>query len=154
MPALVALKNTFLQIFDGMRGSPSQMRVAAALATAKRCNKFVILHNKGMLFHTSPRPSLSANAEPARHPRRRLRTPPSLSPDQLTIIRLEDGEERAIRGFCRRGQNLLTHLFLIQGCRFEEAALSRDDLTEVERRILKVLLSVEREQAVSLLVLP
>jgi len=64
MPALVALKNTCLQIFDGMRGSPSQMRIAAALATAKRCNKFVILRNKGLLFHTSPRPSHRANAEP------------------------------------------------------------------------------------------
>ena len=72
------------------------MRIAAALVTAKRCNKFVILHNKGLLSHTSPRPSHSANAEPARHPRRRLRTPPSRSPDQVTIIRLEDGEERAL----------------------------------------------------------
>jgi hypothetical protein len=54
MPALVALKNTCLQIFDGMRGSPSQMRIAAALVTAERCNKFVILHNKEILFHTSP----------------------------------------------------------------------------------------------------
>jgi transposase len=33
---------------------------------------------------------------------------------------------------------------LIQGCRFEEAALSRGDLSEVEWRILKVLLPVER----------
>jgi transposase len=34
---------------------------------------------------------------------------------------------------------------LIQGCRFEEAALSRGDLSEVEWRILKILLPVERE---------
>jgi transposase len=34
---------------------------------------------------------------------------------------------------------------LIQGCRFEEAALSRGDLTEVEWRILKILLPVERQ---------
>jgi transposase len=34
---------------------------------------------------------------------------------------------------------------LIQGCRFEEAALSRGDLSEVEWRILKVLLPVERD---------
>jgi transposase len=34
---------------------------------------------------------------------------------------------------------------LIQGCRFEEAALSRGDLTEAEWRVLKVLLPVERE---------
>jgi transposase len=33
---------------------------------------------------------------------------------------------------------------LIQGCRFEEAALSRGDLTEVEWRILKGLLPIER----------
>jgi transposase len=33
---------------------------------------------------------------------------------------------------------------LIQGCRFEEAALSRGDLTEVEWRILRVLLPIER----------
>jgi transposase len=37
------------------------------------------------------------------------------------------------------------NLVLIQGCRFEEAALSRGDLTEVEWRILRVLLSVERK---------
>jgi transposase len=36
---------------------------------------------------------------------------------------------------------------LIQGCRFEEAALSLGNLSEVERRILSVLLPVEREQA-------
>jgi hypothetical protein len=54
MAALVALKDAGLQIVDGMRASPSQMRIAAALATAKRCNKLVILHNYGMVFHTSP----------------------------------------------------------------------------------------------------
>jgi len=37
------------------------------------------------------------------------------------------------------------NLVLIQGCRFEEAALSRGDLTEVEWRILRVLLPVERK---------
>ena len=37
------------------------------------------------------------------------------------------------------------NLELIQGCRFEEAALSRGDLSEVEWRILRVLLPVERE---------
>lgn len=36
---------------------------------------------------------------------------------------------------------------LIQGCGFEEAALSRGDLTEVEWRILRVLLPVERDPA-------
>ena len=94
MPALVALEDTCLQIFDGMRGSPSQMRIAATLITAKRCNEFMILHNKGLLFHTSPQPSHGANAEPPRHPRRRRRLPVPV-PDQVTIIRLEDGEERA-----------------------------------------------------------
>jgi transposase len=34
---------------------------------------------------------------------------------------------------------------LIQGCRFEEAVLSRGDLTEVEWRILRELLPVERK---------
>ena len=37
-----------------MERPPNQMRIAAALATAKRCNKFVILHNKGMLFQSAP----------------------------------------------------------------------------------------------------
>jgi hypothetical protein len=73
MSALVALENTCLQIFDGMRGTPCQMRIAVTLITAKRCNEFMILHNKGLLFHTSPRPSHGANAEPPRHPRRRRR---------------------------------------------------------------------------------
>ncbi len=96
MPTLVALKNACLEIVDGMRGSPSQMRIAAAFATAKRCNKFVILHNKGMLFHEPPTPSQSASADIFAHPRRRLRIPRSQSPDQVSIIRLENGEERAI----------------------------------------------------------
>src|SRR5262252_9638896 len=39
----------------------------------------------------------------------------------------------------------LTRESLIQGCRFGEAALSRGDLTEVEWRILRVLLPVERK---------
>jgi len=67
------------------------MRIAAALVTAKRCNKFVILHNKGMLFHARPCPYVaSVSAEPARHPRRQLRTPPS--PDKATMVRTEDGK--------------------------------------------------------------
>jgi len=38
------------------------MRIAAALFTAKRSNKFAILHKKG-IFHTRPCPNLaSANA--------------------------------------------------------------------------------------------
>jgi hypothetical protein len=35
------------------------------------------------------------------------------------------------------------NVILIQECRFEEATLSRGDLTEVEWRIMKVLLPVE-----------
>ena len=65
------------------------MRIAATLVTAKRCNKFVILHKKGMLFHTRPTPKRSASAEPARHPRRQLCTPPSRSPDKA-MVRTED----------------------------------------------------------------
>jgi hypothetical protein len=57
MPALVALKDAGLQIVDGMRGPPNQMRIAATHVTAKRCNKFVTPHNKGMLFHTGPYPA-------------------------------------------------------------------------------------------------
>ena len=37
------------------------------------------------------------------------------------------------------------NLVLIQGCGFEEAALRRGDLSEVEWRTLKVLLPVERK---------
>ena len=96
MPALVALKNACLEIVDGMRGSPSQMRIAAALATAKRCNKFVILHNKGMLFHTSPRPQPQRECgacPPSSAPAPHSAVP---VPRQVTIIRLEDGEDRAL----------------------------------------------------------
>jgi hypothetical protein len=94
MPALVALKDACLQIVDGMRASPSQMRIAAALATAKRCNKLVILHNYGMLFHTSPR---SQQRECGACPPSSAPAPHSAVPvpDQVAIIRLEDGEERA-----------------------------------------------------------
>ena len=95
MPALVALEDTCLQIFDGMRGSPSQMRIAATLITAKRCNEFMILHNKGLLFHTSPQPSHGANAEPPAILGVGAASPWPGTPDQVTIIRLEDGEERA-----------------------------------------------------------
>ena len=62
MPALVALKDTNFQTRDRMRRPSNQMRIAAALVTAKRFNKFVILHNKGMLFHTSPYPATALQA--------------------------------------------------------------------------------------------
>jgi hypothetical protein len=42
-------------------------------------------------------------------------------------------------------KSLTRDLVLIQGCRFGEAALSRGDLTEVEWRILRVLLPRERK---------
>jgi len=68
------------------------MRVAAAVVTAKRRNKFMILHNKGMLFHTRPNPRHGASAELARYPQVRLHTPPSRSPDQATMVDTEDGK--------------------------------------------------------------
>jgi hypothetical protein len=67
------------------------MRITTALVAVKRCNKFVILHQNGMLFHTSPNPRCSASAEPARHPRRQLRTPPSRSPE-TAMVRRKDGK--------------------------------------------------------------
>jgi len=92
MRALVALKDTDFQIRGRVWRSSNQMRIAAAVVTAKRRNKFVILHNKGMFFHTAPPPSHTAGAEPARHPRRQLRTPPSRPPTGATIVRTEDGK--------------------------------------------------------------
>jgi hypothetical protein len=88
----VALKDADFQALDGVGRPSNQMRIAAALAAAKRCNKFVILHKKGMLFHSRPNPTYKASAEPARHPRRQLRTPPSRSPDNATMVRTEDGK--------------------------------------------------------------
>jgi hypothetical protein len=71
------------------------MRIAAALVTAKRFNKFVILHNKGMLFHARPCPNVPSGGA----------CPPSLGaspalrrPDPagfVAMLRPEDGEERA-----------------------------------------------------------
>ena len=68
------------------------MRIAAALLATKRRDKFVILHNKVMLFHTSPRPSRTARSPPAI-----LGAGSALvrSPDQMIMIGMEDGEERA-----------------------------------------------------------
>jgi hypothetical protein len=66
MPALVALKNTCLQIFDGMRGSPSQMRIAAALGAADRSNESLLLDDEGSPFHSpahSQYPRLACNRE-------------------------------------------------------------------------------------------
>ena len=84
MPALVALKDTNVQSGDRMRRPSNQMRIAAALVTAKRFNKFVILHNKGMLFHTRPCPNVaSVSAGMPAIPRRQPRTPPSRPPPDL-----------------------------------------------------------------------
>jgi hypothetical protein len=97
MPALVALKDTNFQTRDRMRRPSNQMRIAAALVTAKRFNKFVILHNKGMLFHTRPCPNVaSVSAGHARHPS--APAPHSAVPTPagfVTMLRPEDGEERA-----------------------------------------------------------
>ena len=92
MSTFVALKNACLQTVDGMRGSPSQMRIAAALLATKRRDKFVILHNK-VSFSTraldpaAPRGARPPSLAPAPHSSR--------SPDQMIMIGLEDGEERA-----------------------------------------------------------
>jgi hypothetical protein len=41
------------------------MRIAPALAAAKRCNEFVIRHNKGMIFHANPPATARARSLPA-----------------------------------------------------------------------------------------
>ena len=73
------------------------MRIAAALVTANRSNKFMILHKYGMLFHTRPpKPHLQRecaacppSSMPAPHPA--VPTPAGL----VAMVRPEDGEERA-----------------------------------------------------------
>ena len=67
MPALLAFKGADFQILDGMGRPSNQMRIAAALLTAKRCNKFLILRKYGMLFHTRP-VACSASTGHSRHP--------------------------------------------------------------------------------------
>ena len=64
-PALVALKDADFQTLDRMGRSSNQMRIASALAAAKRCNKFVIRHNKGMIFHANPPAKARARSLPA-----------------------------------------------------------------------------------------
>ena len=68
-PAFVALKDADFQTLDRMGRSSNQMRIAPTLAAAKRCDKFVIRHNKGMIFHASPQPQ-----------RERAACPPSSAP--------------------------------------------------------------------------
>ena len=58
-PALVALKDADFQILDRMGRPSNQMCIAAALVTAKRFNKFLLLHKYGMIFHTSPCPNVA-----------------------------------------------------------------------------------------------
>jgi hypothetical protein len=48
-----------------MGRSSNQMRIAPALAAAKRCNKFVIRHNKGMIFHANPPATAPTRSLPA-----------------------------------------------------------------------------------------
>ncbi len=72
------------------------MRIAAALLTAKRSNKYLILRKYGMLFHTSPPFSHGASAGHSRHPS--AIAPHSAVPSplgQTSIVGTEDGEERA-----------------------------------------------------------
>ena len=64
-PALVALKDADFQTLDRMGRSSNQMRIAPALAAAKRCNEFVIRHNKGMIFHANPPATARARSLPA-----------------------------------------------------------------------------------------
>ncbi len=64
MRALVALKDADFQIRGGVWRSSNQMRIAAAVVTRKRRNKFVILHNKGMPFHTAQPPGTARARSP------------------------------------------------------------------------------------------
>jgi hypothetical protein len=92
--ALVALKDAHLQVPNRMRRPPNQMRIAAALVAAKRCNKFVILHKKGMLFHARPQPqaqrergACAQSSAPAPHS--------AVAIPRQAMVRAEDGRERA-----------------------------------------------------------
>ena len=70
------------------------MCIAAALATAKRSNKFVILYKDGTLFHTRRSPRLQHECEacpPSHRTRSALRHPFPAG----NIVRTEDGKERA-----------------------------------------------------------
>jgi hypothetical protein len=51
MSALLAFKGADFQTIDEMRRPSNQMRIAAALLTVKRSNKYLILRKCGMLFH-------------------------------------------------------------------------------------------------------
>jgi hypothetical protein len=62
-PALV-LKDADFQILDRMWRPSRQMRIAAALFTAKRFNKFLVLHNEGMLVYNPPHLHRECGARP------------------------------------------------------------------------------------------
>ena len=71
------------------------MRIAAALVTANRSNKFMILHKYGMLFHTRPQaPDLQRECgacppSSAPAPHSAVPTPAGY----VTMVRPEDGEK-------------------------------------------------------------
>ena len=57
MRALVALKDADFQILDCVWRPSRQVRIAAAVFTAKRSNKLLVLHKEGMLVHNQPLPT-------------------------------------------------------------------------------------------------
>jgi hypothetical protein len=96
MRALVALEDADFQMLDRVWRPSSQMRIAATVFTAKRSNKFLVLHKEGMLVHNRPPPTARVRGMPAI-----LGARPTRSPDQTTMVGPEDGEERAdTTGFC------------------------------------------------------
>jgi hypothetical protein len=80
MRALVARKDADFQTLESVWRPSRQMRIAVAVFTAKRFNKYLFSTWKECSFITGP--TYSASAGHARHPRRSPRTPPSRSPDQ------------------------------------------------------------------------
>jgi hypothetical protein len=96
-PALVALKDADFQTLDRMGRSSNQMRIASALAAAKRCNKFVIRHNEGMIFHASPQPQ-----------RERAACPPSSAPAPHSAVPVPRPSDHSPRGRWRvRGDGFM-----------------------------------------------
>jgi hypothetical protein len=82
-PALLALENADFQTFaKRMRRASNQVRIAAALVTANRRDKFLIRRKYGMLFHTPPA-CLQREGGACLPPQSTLRTPPSL-PGKVT----------------------------------------------------------------------
>jgi hypothetical protein len=98
MSALLAFKGADFQTIDEMGRPSNQMRIAAALLTAKRSNKFLILRKYGMLFHTSPPCSHDASAGHSRDPS--AIAPHSAVPSPLDRL-LSSAQKMARKG--RRG---------------------------------------------------